>query len=50
MAKKPEQQIGTADREILVTRIFNAPRELVFKAWTQPKQIQIWWGPKGSHT
>jgi uncharacterized protein YndB with AHSA1/START domain len=50
MAKKPEQEIGTADREILVTRILNAPRELVFKAWTDPNQIQIWWGPKGFTT
>jgi uncharacterized protein YndB with AHSA1/START domain len=32
-------------REITLTRIFNAPRELVFKAWTDPKHLQAWWGP-----
>lgn len=37
----------TSDREILTTRIFNAPRELVFKVWTDPKHIDKWWGPRG---
>jgi uncharacterized protein YndB with AHSA1/START domain len=35
------------EREIVLTRIFNAPREMVFKAWTDPKQLARWWGPKG---
>jgi uncharacterized protein YndB with AHSA1/START domain len=30
-----------------VTRIFDAPRELVWKAWTDPKYVIEWWGPKG---
>jgi uncharacterized protein YndB with AHSA1/START domain len=30
-----------------VTRIFDAPRELVWKAWTDPHYIMQWWGPKG---
>jgi uncharacterized protein YndB with AHSA1/START domain len=30
-----------------VTRVFDAPRELVWKAWTDPKYIMQWWGPKG---
>jgi uncharacterized protein YndB with AHSA1/START domain len=34
-------------REILFTRILNAPRELVFKAWTDPAHIAKWWGPTG---
>ncbi len=34
-------------REFLITRQFNAPRELVFRAWTDPQQIAVWWGPKG---
>ncbi|NJR61977.1 MAG: hypothetical protein HC769_26000 [Cyanobacteria bacterium CRU_2_1] len=38
------------DREIMITRIFNAPRELVFKAWTEPKHIEQWWGPQGFTT
>jgi uncharacterized protein YndB with AHSA1/START domain len=36
-----------AERELVITRIFDAPRELVFKAWTDPKHVAQWWGPKG---
>jgi uncharacterized protein YndB with AHSA1/START domain len=32
--------------EVLITRIFNAPRELVYRAWTDPKQMAQWWGPR----
>ncbi len=35
------------DRELVITRVFDAPRELVFKAWTDPKHVAEWWGPKG---
>ncbi len=38
---------NSTDREIVTTRIFNAPRELVFKAWTDPDHLARWWGPKG---
>lgn len=38
---------STSDREIAITRVFNAPRDLVFKVWTDPKHIAHWWGPKG---
>jgi uncharacterized protein YndB with AHSA1/START domain len=41
---------ASADRELIFTRIFDAPRELVLKAWTDPKQIVKWWGPKGFAT
>jgi uncharacterized protein YndB with AHSA1/START domain len=34
-------------KEVTITRILNAPRELVFKAWTDPKQVAKWWGPHG---
>jgi uncharacterized protein YndB with AHSA1/START domain len=37
----------TADRELTITRMIDAPRPLVFKAWTDPEQIARWWGPKG---
>jgi len=40
----------TSDREIVFTRLLNAPRELVFDAWTDPKQIVLWWGPTGFTT
>ena len=33
--------------EVIITRIFDAPRELMFKAWTGPKHMARWWGPKG---
>ena len=31
--------------ELTLVRVFNAPRELVFKAWTDPKHLAQWWGP-----
>jgi uncharacterized protein YndB with AHSA1/START domain len=34
------------DQQILITRIFDAPRELVFAAWTDPDQIAQWFGPE----
>ncbi|MEP7215211.1 MAG: SRPBCC domain-containing protein, partial [Anaerolineaceae bacterium] len=34
------------DRGLLVERTFAAPRELVFKAWTDPEAIKRWWGPR----
>ena len=37
---------STADREIVITRMFDAPREMVYKAWTDPRQMARWWGPK----
>lgn len=38
---------ATSERELVVTRILDAPRELVFKAWTDPQHLVHWWGPKG---
>ena len=35
------------EREVTITRIFNAPRAVVFRAWTDPVQLAQWWGPKG---
>jgi uncharacterized protein YndB with AHSA1/START domain len=35
-----------SDRELVITRVFNAPRALVFRAWTDPKLAIQWWGPK----
>jgi uncharacterized protein YndB with AHSA1/START domain len=36
-----------AAREITITRVFDAPRELVWKAWTEPDQLARWWGKRG---
>ena len=33
--------------ELTIARIFDAPRELMWKAWTDPEQLKLWWGPKG---
>ncbi|MDM7921317.1 MAG: SRPBCC domain-containing protein [Pyrinomonadaceae bacterium] len=37
-------------KEIVITREFDAPRELVWKAWTEPEHIEKWFGPKGFST
>ncbi len=37
---------GDTEREVSLTRVYDAPREVVFKAWTDPKQVARWWGPK----
>jgi len=44
---KTSNEPNTADREIVLTRIFDAPRELVFEVWTKPEHLTHWWGPKG---
>ena len=35
-----------SDRELVVTRIFNAPAHIVFDAWTRPELFTRWWAPK----
>ncbi len=37
-----------ADSSFAFTGLFNAPRALVYKAWTEADRLQKWWGPKGS--
>ena len=37
----------TKDRELLITRLFDAPVDLVWEAWTNPEHIANWWGPDG---
>jgi uncharacterized protein YndB with AHSA1/START domain len=36
----------TADRELVVTRTFDAPAHIVFDAWTRPELLKRWWAPK----
>ena len=38
------------DQEFTITRVFDAPRELVWKAWTDPEQVARWYGPRGFST
>jgi uncharacterized protein YndB with AHSA1/START domain len=40
----------TADREIVISRIIGAPRELVFEAFTEVRHLSRWWGPEGFTT
>ncbi len=41
---------AASDRELAITRLFDAPRQLVFDAWTDPAHIARWWGPIGFTT
>ena len=36
----------SSEWDLVMTRVFDAPRELVFKAWTETKHVAQWWGPK----
>jgi uncharacterized protein YndB with AHSA1/START domain len=38
--------LDPAQRELVITRVFNAPRELVFRAWTDAGHAKSWWGPR----
>ncbi|MBB4635401.1 uncharacterized protein YndB with AHSA1/START domain [Longimicrobium terrae] len=40
----------TAGREVVLERVFDEPRELVFDAWTDPRHMAHWWGPRGFTT
>jgi uncharacterized protein YndB with AHSA1/START domain len=37
----------SADQEFVISRAFNAPRRLVWQAWTEAERLAQWWGPKG---
>jgi uncharacterized protein YndB with AHSA1/START domain len=47
MAARSNARNETAERELVITRDFDAPRRLVFKAWTHPDHLKRWWGPHG---
>ena len=47
MAENNRSGAAANERTIVITRIFDAPRELVFKAWTDAAHLAQWWGPKG---
>ncbi len=50
MAATNSAATDLAERELVVTPLIEAPRELVFKAWTEPEHLMHWWGPKGFTT
>jgi uncharacterized protein YndB with AHSA1/START domain len=42
--------VASTDRDVLITRIFDAPRERVFRAWTDPEEVAAWYGPESADT
>jgi uncharacterized protein YndB with AHSA1/START domain len=50
--KDPEavEESSTADREIIVVRVIDAPPDLVFEAFTEVRHLSRWWGPEGFST
>src|SRR4029079_14469291 len=50
MTHPTNKPADASDREIIITPVFDAPRELVFQAWTSPDHIASWWGPNGFTT
>ena len=50
MSKDEQGSSPTADQEIVVSRIIEAPRELVFEAFTEVRHLSQWWGPEGFTT
>ena len=36
-----------SELEFVISRVYNAPRKLVFKVWTEAEHLMLWWGPKG---
>jgi uncharacterized protein YndB with AHSA1/START domain len=45
MTMKSNAASSKLQGELIITRVFDAPPEVVFKAWTDPKQMEQWWGP-----
>lgn len=50
MAARASALLEPADRALVITRVFDAPRSLVFKVWTAPEHLARWWGPQGFTT
>jgi uncharacterized protein YndB with AHSA1/START domain len=45
MAESNSRNDAATARELVITRVFDAPRSLAFRAWTGPKHVAQWWGP-----
>ncbi|HXF49661.1 MAG TPA: SRPBCC domain-containing protein [Verrucomicrobiae bacterium] len=50
MAVKNSSGVQIGEQEIIISRMFNAPRALVWKVWTERRHLARWWGPKGFST
>ena len=44
--KNPTTVERTSERELVITRTFDAPARIVFEAWTKPELLERWWAPK----
>ena len=44
------EQYVMAERNLVIEREFDAPRELVWRMWTDPDELTKWWGPEGFTT
>ncbi len=44
-----ERPVGIADTDVYITRAFDAPRDLVWRFWTEPELLALWFGPVGVH-
>jgi uncharacterized protein YndB with AHSA1/START domain len=47
MPERTSTELDERARELVITRVFDAPRHLVFQAWTEPDRVARWWGPQG---
>jgi uncharacterized protein YndB with AHSA1/START domain len=47
MAARNSAASASSEFDLVITRAFDAPRSLVFKAWTEPRHMARWWGPPG---
>ena len=47
MTDQERSRSATTEQELVIERVFDAPLELVWKAWTEPEHMMRWWGPKG---
>jgi uncharacterized protein YndB with AHSA1/START domain len=46
MSAPVNQDIDVAENQVVYTRVFAAPRDLVFEAWTRPEHVRRWWGQR----
>jgi uncharacterized protein YndB with AHSA1/START domain len=48
--KRPDRPAASPDRELVISRVIDARRQIVFQAWIEPEQAVRWWGPQGFTT
>jgi uncharacterized protein YndB with AHSA1/START domain len=46
MDGKNKSEAVVLEKEMIITRVVDAPREMVWNAWIDPQQVVKWWGPK----